>query len=156
MMHFEAHVDVNRSPKAVAAFFEVPQNLARWDRSVARVEPMSTGGSSGDVAFDTVAPSGMRMSYRVTEHVPGRYWTIDLVSSRMFKSAIWGMRCDPSASGSRLTCEVDFTLRPLYCFLALPLLMTQRKALARDLESLRKAIESDAYDVHSHARNEDA
>jgi hypothetical protein len=91
----------------------------------------------------------MRMSYQVTEHVPGRHWTIDLVSSKMFKAAIWEMRCDPTATGSRITCVVDFTLRPLYYFLALPLLMTQRKALGRDLESLKKAIESDAYDVHS-------
>lgn len=148
-MHFEAHIDVDRRPNEVAAFFEVPQNLARWDRSVARVVPTSTGGPADGVTFDTVAPSGMRMSYQVTEHVPGRHWTIDLVSSKMFKAAIWGMRCDPTATGSRITCVVDFTLRPLYYFLALPLLMTQRKALGRDLESLKKAIESDAYDVHS-------
>ena len=148
-MHFEAYVDVDRSPNAVAAFFEVPQNLARWDRSVARVESTTTAGPADGVAFDTVAPSGLRMSYRVTEHVPGRHWTIDLVSSRMFRTAIWGMRCDPTATGSRITCVVDFTLRPLYSFLAIPLLLTQRKALAHDLESLKAAIESEAYDVHS-------
>jgi hypothetical protein len=148
-MHFEAHIDVDRSPEAVAAFFEVPENLARWDRSVARVVPTSTGGPADGITFDTVAPSGMRMSYRVTEHEPGRSWTIDLVSSPMFKAAIWGMRCDPTATGSRITCVVDFTLRPLYWLLAIPLLLTQRKALGRDLASLKQAIESDAYDVHT-------
>ena len=140
-MHFHSDIVVERSLHAVASFFSEPGNLAKWDRSVARVVPTSVGTSAVGFTFDTIAPSGMRMSYRITEHEPERGDTIELVSSKMFRSAIWRMRYDPVPAGTRITCHVDFILRPLYFFLMVPLLITQRKALARDLTFLKEAIE---------------
>ena len=146
-LHFESDIVVERSSRDVAEFFDEPSNLAKWDRSVARVEPTSTGHTAVGFTFDTIAPTGLRMSYRITEHEPERQSTIELVSSRMFRTAVWRMRYDPVPGGTRITCAVDFTLRPLYFFLVVPLVMTQRRALARDLSYLKAAIESQPYTV---------
>ena len=142
-MRFESHIVVERSLSDVSSFFDEPSNLARWDRSVARVEPTSTGGAAVGFTFDTISPTGLRMSYRITEHEPERGSVIELLSSPMFKRATWRMMYEPVRAGTRVTCEVDFTLRPLYLFLVVPLVLTQRKALARDLTYLKQSIEGD-------------
>jgi hypothetical protein len=141
-MHFQSDIVVNRSVDAVTTFFDDPQNLVEWDKSVARIEPTSSGETAVGFTFDTFAPNGQRLSYRITEHEPGRQSTIELMPSKMFKRAIWVMRYDRLSSGTRITCEVYFTLRPQFFFLVLPLLLTQRKALARDMTSLKTAIEA--------------
>ena len=61
-MHFTSDVIVERSQRQVDAFFAEPANLAKWDRSVAQVIPTSTGETAVGFTFDTIAPSGMRMS----------------------------------------------------------------------------------------------
>jgi hypothetical protein len=141
-MRFQAEIIVPRSSAEVAAFFENPHNLARWDRSVARVEVRSTSPASVGFTFDTVAPSGMRMTYRITEHEPERRTTIELVSSSIFKHAAWYMHCDPVPGGVRIGCAVRFRLRARYALLIIPLLMSQKGALRRDLQELKAAIET--------------
>ena len=141
-MHFQSDIVVERSRHAVTTFFEDPQSLVMWDKSVAKIEPTSSGTAAVGFSFDTIAPNGQRLSYRITEHEPGRQSTIELMPSKMFKRAIWVMRYHQLTSGTRVTCEVDFTLRPHYLFLLLPLVLTQRKALARDMASLKSAIEA--------------
>lgn len=91
--------------------------------------------------FDTLAPSGMRMSYRITEHDAERGSTIELISSAVFRTAVWQMTYDAVPSGTRITCSVDFTLRPRSFYLIVPLALMQRKALSRDLAYLKQAIE---------------
>jgi hypothetical protein len=141
-MHFQSHIVVERSSQAVEAFFADGQNLVKWDRSVASVEPTSSGTTAVGLTFDTIAPTGLRMSYRIMEHEPERRSTIELAPSKMFKRAVWRLQYDRVALGTKITCDVDFTLRPLYWFLAVPLILSQRKALARDLQSLKEAIEA--------------
>lgn len=141
-MHFTSDVVVERSQRQVAAFFAEPGNLAKWDRSVAQVIPTSAGPTAVGFTFDTLAPSGLRMSYRITEHVPEEHTSIRLESSPMFREAVWQMRYETVAVGTRIHCDVDFTLRPLYWFLSVPLLLTQRRALRRDLTFLKEAIEA--------------
>jgi hypothetical protein len=140
-MHFRAEITVLRSSAEVAAFFENPHNLARWDRSVARVEPHSSSSAAVGFTFDTVAPSGMRMTYRITEHEPEHRTTIELVSSSMFKRAVWYMSYDPVPGGVRIECAVQFRLRARYTLLLIPLWMVQKRALRRDLQELKAAIE---------------
>lgn len=140
-MRFRAEITVPRSSAEVAAFFENPHNLARWDRSVARVEPHSSSPAAVGFTFDTVAPSGMRMTYRITEHEPGHKTTIELVASSTFKRAVWYMSYDPVPAGVRIGCVVQFRLRARYALLIIPLLMLQRGALRRDLQQLKAAIE---------------
>jgi len=140
-MRFTSDVTVARSLADVGAFLDEPSNLARWDRSVARVEPTSSGGTAVGFTFDTIAPSGMRMSYRITEHEPGHYTAIELCGSRMFRRAIWRMGYDVVPGGSRITCQVDFELRWRFFALMVPLILMQRSALRRDLDCLRRALE---------------
>jgi len=141
-MHFQSHTVVERSLQTVAAFFADGQNLVKWDRSVAKVEPTSSSTAAVGTTFDTVAPNGLRMSYRITAHDPESHSTIELMPSKMFTRAVWRLQYDRVAVGTRITCDVDFTLRPLYWFLALPLMLSQKKALARDLRCLKEAIEA--------------
>jgi len=140
-MHFHSAVTVARPLAAIATFFEDPANLGRWDRSVAQVVPTSPGPVAAGYSFDTISPSGMRMSYRITAHESLRGSTIALVSSPYFRRASWEMRYESVPAGTRIDCSVDFTLRPRAFLLAVPLLLTQRRALARDLSFLKAAIE---------------
>lgn len=141
-MHFTSDVVVERSQHQVAAFLAEPANLAKWDRSVARVVPTSQGTTAVGFTFDTIAPSGLRSSYRITEHVPQKRTSIALEGSRMFNEAVWRMTYEAVPIGTRIQCDVDFTLRPRYWFLIIPLLLTQRSALRRDLTFLKDAIEA--------------
>ena len=145
-MHFTSDVIVERSQRQVDAFFAEPGNLAKWDRSVARVIPTSEGATAVGFTFDTIAPSGMRMSYRITEHVPGEHTSIALERSPMFRAALWCLSYERVPSGTRIRCDVTFTLRPRYSLLIVPLLLTQRRALRRDLTFLKAAIEADEND----------
>jgi len=141
-VRFTSEVTVARSPAEVGAFLDEPSNLARWDRSVARVEPTSSGTTAVGFTFDTIAPSGMRMSYEITEHEPLRYTCIALRGSRTFRRAVWRMQYDAVPMGSRIICEVDFQLRWLYFALMVPLALLQRSALRRDLASLKRVLEA--------------
>ena len=125
-MHFTSEVVVERSQNQVAAFFAEPANLAKWDRSVAQVVPTAEGTAAVGFTFDTIAPSGLRMSYRITDHVPEERTSIALESSPMFRDAVWTMTYETVPIGTRIQCDVSFTLRPRYWLLIIPLLLTQR------------------------------
>jgi hypothetical protein len=84
-LHSETVVSLTRDQ--VWAFFEDVDNLAKWDRSVARVERTTSGPIGVGYQFDTISPSGQRMSYRVSELIPKDRATIDLVNSDMFDRA---------------------------------------------------------------------
>jgi hypothetical protein len=134
-MHFQSDIIVWRTLRDVTAFFDDPFNLPKWDKSVARVEVTSTGATAVGFTFDTIAPSGMRMSYRIAAHERDRGTAIELTNSRMFTRAVWLLKYDAVPGGTKITCEVDFALRWRYSFLVVPLLLTQKTALRRDLTS---------------------
>jgi hypothetical protein len=140
-MHFQSTIVVRRTLGEVATFFDDPFNLPKWDKSVARIEVTSSGPPAVGFTFDTIAPSGMRMSYRIAAHEPDRGTAIELTDSRMFKRAVWVMKYDAVPDGTKITCEVDFALRWLYTFLVVALLVAQKTALRRDLTYLKAAIE---------------
>lgn len=141
-MHFTCDTIVERSRRHVAEFLAEPANLAKWDRSVVQVIPTSAGPVAVGFTFDTIAPSGLRMSYRITEHVHDAGSSIALERSPMFRTAVWAMSYETVPVGTRIRCEVTFTLRPRYWLLHIPLLLTQRRALRRDLTHLKEAIET--------------
>jgi len=149
-VRMQSEITVRRSNDEVWRFFSDPANLARWDRSVARVVVTSSEPFGVGSTFDTIAPTrkssrkeGMRMSYRITDHAPLHYVKILLTDSSMFAHAEWTMSTDPSTEGVRITCQLEFTLRPMFSFLLPILLLTQRSAFRRDLTHLKRAIESD-------------
>jgi hypothetical protein len=148
-MRLQAAIVVDRTNEEVWRFFSDPDNLTRWDRSVAHVvvtsaEPFGVGST-----FDTIAPArqssdkeGMRMSYRITEYAPSRREKILLIESPMFAYAEWDIITDPVREGVRITCQLEFRLRLAYSFLLPILLLTYRAAFRRDLTFLKQAIES--------------
>ena len=147
-MHLDSHIIVEQSVEQVWALLNDPYFLIKWDRSVEQVIPTSDNHSEvAGFTFDTIAPKkkgqkeGMRMSYRIIEHIPGYQTKILLESSNMFKSAIWTMRVEATNEGTLITCEVDLKLKPKYFILG-PVLFFNKKALVTDLKFLKKAIET--------------
>lgn len=147
-MHLESHILVRRSPAEVWNYLGDLANVPKWDRGVESVRQTSAGNAGVGLEFETLAASGPqrgRMAYRITDTDPARGCTIELTNSdgnaRYFKQAQWHFEVHPDGQGSRVTCAVDFNLRLRYVFLA-PMLLTMRRAIHRDLESLKAAIEN--------------
>ena len=140
-MHLESSMGVRQTVERVWAFFVDPANLPKWDRSVATVIVPSPNNVGVGSTFDTLAPSGMRMSYRVTEFVPKQRISIRLVNSNMFKEALWTFKFEPIAGAVRIICRVDLIPRLRYSFLIPVLLLTYKAAFRRDLTYLKQALE---------------
>jgi hypothetical protein len=141
-MHLKSSIIVKESLKDVIDFFYHPSSLAQWDRSVAEMIPQSQGNETTGPTFDTIAPSGMKMTYEVIEMDPaGRSVKILLTKSNMFKKAIWHFEFDPTASGTQVTCHIYFTLKFLYYFLY-PVLFFNKNALLRDLKFFQIALDN--------------
>ena len=147
-MRLEASIVVPQTNEQVWRFFEDYSNLAKWDRSVAQVVPTSAAPFGVGSTFDTIAPArkssgkeGLRMSYRVTEYMPNHHVNILLTYSPMFTFAEWVIATESLSEGVRITCQLDFALRPRRSFLLPVLLLTYRGAFRRDLTYLKQAIE---------------
>jgi hypothetical protein len=142
-MHLKSAIIVKQTIEQVTKFFYEPTSLAKWDRSVAEMIPGSSEIDKAGATFDTIAPSGMKMSYEVTELDSDRSVKILLTKSKMFKKAIWHFEFDPVSEGTQITCHVYFTLRPLYLFLY-PVLYLNKRALMRDLKYFETALNENA------------
>lgn len=142
-MSVETTVDLD--PASTWAFFENPENLAGWDRSVASVEPTTTRPVGVGYTFDTIGPEQRgettRSSYRVVEYHPPQSVRIDLVDSEQFARAAWHVTLEPKGAGTRILIDVDFVTRPQFCFLT-PVLYFNRDNLVHDMQYLHDAIEA--------------
>jgi len=138
-MHLQSDIVVPQNIEQVSEFFYEPTSLAKWDRSVADMIPTS-GPEAEQSTFDTIAPSGMKMSYRVIEMEYGKNVKILLTESKMFKEAIWQFLFDAVEGGTKITCHVFFKLRLAYFFMA-PVLYFTRGAILRDLGFFRVALD---------------
>lgn len=141
-MHLESHIIVKKSLEDVIDFFYHPDSLRQWDRSVAQMIPGSEATGNRGAIFDTIAPSGMKMTYVVIEMDPnGKSVKILLAKSKMFKKAVWHFEFEAAPEGTRVTCHIYFSLRPLYSFLY-PVLFLNKKALLRDLRWFEVALDN--------------
>ena len=141
-MHLKSSIIVKESLQDVISFFYHPSSLAQWDRSVAEMIPHPQNNDSMGAKFDTIAPSGMKMTYEVIDLSPdGSNVKILLTESKMFKKAIWHFEFDPELAGTKVTCHIYFALRPLYYFLY-PVLLINKNALLRDLKLFQLALEN--------------
>src|SRR5215471_14695010 len=141
-MHLKSSIIVKEALEEVITFFYDPTSLPQWDRSVAEMIPQSKGSEISGATFDTIAPSGMKMTYEIIEMDPaGRSVKILLTKSKMFKKAIWHFEFDPVANGTKVTCHIIFALRPLYYFLY-PVLYFNKHALLRDLNFFQVALDN--------------
>lgn len=141
-MHLESSIVVKESLGDVIDFFYHPESLARWDRSVAEMIPKPQATSHSAATFDTIAPSGLKMTYEVIEMDPtGRSVKILLTKSKMFKKAVWHFEFDPAPHGTKITCHIFFTLKLLhYCLY--PVLFFNKNALLRDLTFFQIALDN--------------
>jgi hypothetical protein len=141
-VHLQSNIVVKESLEDVIAFFYHPDSLSQWDRSVAEMIPRSQVKINSGATFDTIAPSGMKMTYEVIEMDPtGRSVKILLTKSKMFKKAIWHFEFDPAPYGTKVTCHIYFTLKLLYYFLY-PVLFFNKNALLRDLNFFQIALDN--------------
>ena len=138
-MHLQSSIKVKQPIEKVLQFFYEPTSLAKWDRSVAEMIPITNEGTKEGAIFQTIALSGMKMVYEVIEMTNERDVKILLKNSKMFKKAIWQFQFDPTGDGTNVTCHIYFSLRPLYFFLY-PVLFVTKKALLRDLNFFRDAL----------------
>jgi hypothetical protein len=138
-MHLQSKIQVDYTIDQVTKFFYEPSSLAKWDRSVAQIIPVSNSGTAIGSTFDTIAPSGMKMNYEIIEFDSERSIKIQLNNSKMFKRAIWHFQFDPINNGTAITCHVYFTLRLPYFFLY-PVLYFNKQALTRDLGFFKTAL----------------
>jgi carbon monoxide dehydrogenase subunit G len=149
-VRLESSIAIHRPPEVVWAFLGDLSNLPKWDRGVARAVPSPASEIEFHTETHANSPGNTRdrgkMSYRVS-HVDSvaQRCTVDLTSAagnaRFFRRAQWIFHVTPTLSGSRVTCAVEFTLRPAYLFMA-PVLYFKRNAIGYDLAQLKRAIES--------------
>jgi len=136
----------------VWAYLGKVENIAAWDRGVARAAVTSDASAGAALEFDTYArargddATGAwgKMSYRVAPADSSGESRVRLTSStgnaRFFRSAEWRFRVEPVPEGSRVFCTAEFILRRRYFFLA-PVLRLMTSAIRRDLRLLKQKLE---------------
>jgi carbon monoxide dehydrogenase subunit G len=152
-MHLETSILVSRTPEEVWSYLSDCSNVPQWDRGVGSVchNPDTVPGIGFEFSTFGIVDkrdSGTKrgkMSYRVIKADLLEGATVQLTSSdgnaRYFKRAEWRFKVDPAPKGAWITCAAHFTLRFRYIFLA-PVLFMMRGAIHRDLESLKRVLET--------------
>ena len=139
-MKLNSKIKVRQSLEEVNLFFDEPGNLAKWDRSVAKVIVTTTGSIKEGFTFDTISPSGLKMSYRVKEYERGKQSKVLLTHSKMFRYAMWQMTFCSIDNETEIGMNIDLIPKGAYYFL-IPILFFNRKALFTDLTYLQKALD---------------
>jgi hypothetical protein len=108
---------------------------------------MSISSSPFEVGakFATIGPfrgghEGKRSEYQVVA-IDGDESKVALVNSPLFKSAVWTMRFAAKGNGTAVECEMDMSTDLLRAPVGL-LLKLNAKAIATDLQFLKRAIEN--------------
>lgn len=144
-VRMSADTVVSLSPEQTWAFFNDPNNLAKWDRSVARVEVTSPPPYGVGTTLDTISPERngqvTRSSYRISEVVPGQRTRADLIDSAQFQRAQWTTSIEPVDTGTRIVSEIEFSPKPQYFFLT-PVLWLSQNNLETDMRYLHDALEA--------------
>jgi hypothetical protein len=152
-MRFEGSIVIRRPSRLVWDFLGDISNISAWDRGVARAEAVGLSPPGVGFEFETFAyPKGSdtrgewgKMSYRITQSDPARGCTIELTSrtgnARFVRSGVWRFRTEEAPEGSRVFSEVHFNLCAKYLFLAPVLFLIGRRAIRKDLESLKRVLE---------------
>ena len=151
-MHLQSSIVVSRTPEDVWAYLGNHENVPAWDRGVGstRANPNTAPGVGFefDTFRDSVGASEAergRMSYRVAQTDPVNGCVVQLTNSdgnaRYFRKAEWRFNVRPAADGALITCAAHFKLRFRYIFMG-PVLFMMRRAIHRDLVSLKDVLES--------------
>jgi len=119
-----------------------PAQSSRWDRSIARVIPESSLPLGVGWRGTTVAPSGMRQQFQITEYQPPELLSFKLLESKMFRSASLRFTLLDTGSGTRVIHSIELDLRHRILWPILRILSP--RALARDLDYLKDELARDA------------
>lgn len=142
-MNFTSVIVVQRSVDETWEFLSNPLNASKWDRSVARVILPESGFTGKDCRVITVSPGGMHQPFVITAFQPPLFFSFRLLESAMFRQATLSFRIEKTAEGTRVKHEIEVKLLPRMFFLYPVLLLTQKRALRREMKNLRKALEND-------------
>ena len=123
------------------AFLSNERNAARWDRSVAHADLVSPPPLRVGSMVQTTAPSGMTQEFRVDEITAPRVLRFSLVRSPWFRTAQLAFTLAPVEDGVRITHEIAVAFRFPWAILIPILALFNKRALAADLDSLRRAID---------------
>ena len=140
-----AEVFIDRPLDQVRAFFADVNNLVRWDRSVSKVVCASSAPFEAGAKFATIGPlrggrEGKRSEYQVVA-IDGDESKVELINSPIFRSAVWTTRLAAKGNGTSVECEMDMATDLLRAPIGL-LLKLNAKAIATDLQFLKRAIEN--------------
>jgi hypothetical protein len=147
-MHLESQIVIHRDPVGVWQFLGSVENVAKWDRGVARTTTANASPGGVGTEFSTYARTDSdwgKMSYHIVESSPS-HCKLQLTShegnARFFKDAFWTFHTQSHPEGTLVTCYADFNFRFRYSLLA-PLLYAKRSAIFTDLTLLKQAIENE-------------
>src|SRR5262245_36507248 len=140
-MQMTSSVLVNSNLDRAWAFLANERNAARWDRSVARADLVSPPPLRVGSIVQTTAPSGMKQEFRVDEISAPRVLRFSLVRSPWFRTAQLTFTLAPVEDGVRITHEIVIGFRFPWAILIPILALFNKRALAADLDSLRRAID---------------
>jgi len=140
-MKMTSAVLVKSNIESAWAFLADEGNAARWDRSVARADLVSPPPLRVGSIVQTTAPSGMKQEFRVDEISAPRVLRFSLMRSRWFRAAQLTFTLAPVEDGVRITHEIAVAFRFPWKVLVPVLALFNKRALAADLDSLRRAID---------------
>lgn len=142
-MQIRSIVLVKKNPSDVWQFLIDPHNSPKWDRSIAKVDvPAGLPLKVGDTV-ETTAPSGMRQVFRVIALNPPSDLSFQLTISKLFENATLRFLLEAVPEGTRITHEISLDIRSWALFIYPIIAMTYKKALATDLEYLRRGLDED-------------
>jgi hypothetical protein len=140
-MNMTSSVLVKSPLESAWAFLADESNAARWDRSVSRAELVSLPPLRVGSIVQTTAPSGMKQEFRVDEISSPHVLRFSLVRSSLFRAAQLTFRLMPVEDGVCITHQVSVAFRFPWAILVPVLALINKRALAADLDSLRRAID---------------
>jgi hypothetical protein len=140
-MNMTSSVLVKSNLESAWAFLADESNAARWDRSVARAELVSLPPLRVGSIVRITAPSGMKQEFRVDEISSPHVLRFSLVRSSLFRTAQLTFTLMPVEDGVCVTHQISVTFRFPWTILVPILTLINKRALAADLDSLRRAID---------------
>jgi hypothetical protein len=140
-MRLTTSITVAQSIDEAFAYLANPHNSNKWDKSIQTVDlPGGTFSGVGTVV-NTVAPSGMKQSFVVTEFSPPDSFKFRLLKSPMFKLAELSFVFEVIEGKTKITHIIELKLHFWALFLYPVLMLTNKKALGTDMEALRKGLD---------------
>lgn len=139
-MQFTSAITVPQDRAIVRDFLSNPNNSSKWDKSIKEVVLPPTGFTGQGCKVETVAPNGLRQSFIVSDFEPPSFFKFKLLSSSVFEEADLSFLLEVVEGGTLIVHTINIELRRSRFLLYPVLLLTQKKALARDMNYLKEAL----------------